>query len=241
MAGRAGHFAFAQWMMRRLKKICVLGLMATRADLDLRGRNLHRILSLVQLVAAHACHVARRVGARCPIVRRVRLVAAQTIDVLLSDSRERLGAEDNHSRGRPAARLHVRAARTVTRLALQATVAEGAARIIRPRVFGAEQARDGGIVMTTEAGVCSLRTVRGLGFGWAVGRERVHGPAQHQSKCAGHASRQKPPHSIRRGGDVVHDLHICNSARTMANATRFRVRRIRARNRPTFCVLRDCG
>ena len=76
MAGSAGHLAFAQRMVRRLKKICVLCLMTGGADLDLGDGAKHWIFGCVQRVAACAYEVARGVGARRPIMCRVRLVAA---------------------------------------------------------------------------------------------------------------------------------------------------------------------
>jgi len=188
MAGSAGHFAFAQRMMRRLKKIGVLRLMTCSADLDLSDRAQHGVLGYVQRVTAHTRHVTRRVRARCPLMGRVRLVTAQAIRVLLSNRRGRFGAEDDHARWRATARLHMRAAGTVTGLALQTAVAEGAARIVRTRMFGAEQPRDRGIVVASEAGVRALRTIRRAGIRRGISRERVHGPAQQQGECAAHAS-----------------------------------------------------
>jgi hypothetical protein len=114
----------------------------------------------------------------------------------------------------------------MTGLALQAAVTEGAARIVRPRVLGAEQPRDRGIVMTAEAGVRSLRTVRRISIRRAISRERLHGPAQQQSKCAGYAGTPKPLHSVRRDRDVVHDFHVSNAPRAVADAAGLRIRRI---------------
>ena len=146
-------------------------------------------LASVQLVAARARHIARGMSARCPIMRRVRLMAAQALRVLLACGRTRLGAEVDHARQRAAARLHMCAARPVAGLALQTAVTEGPARIVRTRMLGAEDARDRRIVMTAKTGVRSLRAVGGIGMrarerasrsgrcGRRIGRERVHSPA----------------------------------------------------------------
>lgn len=58
-------------MMRWLGKIGVLRLVTGGTDFDLGGCGLHRIFGSVQIVAARAGDVARGMGARCPIVRRV--------------------------------------------------------------------------------------------------------------------------------------------------------------------------
>ena len=230
------------------------------ADLDLGGCGPHRILRRMQRVTARAGYVARRMRARCPVVGRVRLMAGETLRVLLESGCERFGAEVDHARERSAPRLHVRAARPVTGLALQTAVAERPARITGLRMFGTEDAGDRRIVMAAQAGVRPLRAVRGIGMrrsrggsrcggrgrrcrdrGRCIGRERVPTRTQQQSTCGGHASTRQPPHSVRRGGNIVHDPHIRDSARAMAHSAGLHGRRIGAENRPAFRVLRDRG
>jgi energy-converting hydrogenase Eha subunit C len=82
MAGRACHFPFQQRMMRGLREIGMLGLVAGGAYLDLCGRLFHGVFRIVHRVTTCAGDIARRVGARCPIVSRVRLMACQAFGIL---------------------------------------------------------------------------------------------------------------------------------------------------------------
>ncbi len=147
-------------MMRRLEQIRVLRLVTAGADLDLAARALYRVLRLVQLVAVGTCEVARCVRARGPIVRSIRLVTAEAIRVLLRNRGGRAVAEDHQAGRRATARPDMRAARSVAGLALQSTVPEGPAWIVRARVPGTEDTGDGGIVVAAQTGV---------GARWAVG------------------------------------------------------------------------
>jgi hypothetical protein len=193
-----------------------------------------------------ARHIARRMRTRCPVVRGVRLMAGQALCVLPGCGCQRFGTEVDHSGQRSASRPHVRAARPVTRLALQPTVPEWPARIVRLRVLGMENTRDGRITMATQTGIRSLRTVGRIGCyrdcrWWRIGRERRRTCAQQQSKCGSHAGSLKPPHSIRRGRDVVHDSHVRHSAGPVTDAAGLHVSRVGAENSPPFGVLRDRG
>jgi len=126
-------------------------------------------------------------------------MAPQTIPVLLRHGRERVGTEIHHARGRPAPRFHVRAAGAMARLALQTAVAKRAVRIVRSRVLGTEQARDRGVVMATQAGVCPQGAVRRIRMRWRIGsrysvglrrgvrRGRGQDGTPHQSHYAGQA------------------------------------------------------
>src|ERR1700691_6155500 len=104
------------------------------ADLDLGGRAFYPILcrrARVATSATRACDVARGVRARCPVARRIRLVAGQALCILLERRRQRFGAKVDHACERSASGLHVRAARSMARLALKSAVAEGPVRVIR--------------------------------------------------------------------------------------------------------------
>jgi hypothetical protein len=143
-------------MARKLVEIGVLRLMTTPAHLDLRRRLVtHRILDGVQRMATGTRHVVRRMRARRPIVRGIRLVTGQALRVLFGCGGLRLPAEIHHSLQRPAACVRVHATRSVAGLALQATMAEGAARIIRTSVYRAKDVGDLGLCMTAQAGVRS--------------------------------------------------------------------------------------
>jgi hypothetical protein len=163
-------------------------------------------------------------------VCRIRLMAAQALRVLFECGRQRFGTEVDHARQRSATRLHVSTPRSVTGLALQSAVAERSIGIAGLCVLGAEQARDGGVVVTCEAGIGSL---------WTVLRTGVGDSTQQQSESGCHAGTWKPPHSIRRSGDVVHYLHIRNSAGTMADAAGLYACRTGTENRAAFGVFRD--
>ena len=177
-------------------------------------------------------------------MRRVRLMAAQASGVLLGRRGERFGTEVVHARQWAAARRDVRAARAVTGLALQSAMTEGAVRIVRARMLGAENARDVGVAaMTTEAGVGSLRAVGGRRRGGA--NEPDGGASAAMPAPSGRLAPPRPTRrnhcnqrhrmpvhrtvsgSSRRGGAVwlagklamVHDLHVRDPARTMAYGT----------------------
>src|ERR1700689_4776924 len=107
-------------------------------------------LPFVQRVTTRACDVARGVRARCPVARRIRLVAGQALCILLERRRQRFGAKVDHACERSASGLHVRAARSMARLALKSAVAEGPVRVIRLCVLGTEDPRDRRIVMAAE-------------------------------------------------------------------------------------------
>jgi hypothetical protein len=247
MAGGARHLALAHRMMRGFEEIGVLRLMTRGTDFNLRRCRSHRIFGQMQRMTACAGHIARCVRTRGPVMCGIRLMAAQALRVLFEGRCERFWAEVDHARQRSASSLHVSPARSVTSLALQSTVAERTVGIIRPRMLGVEQARNGGIAVTGETGVGSLRTEirtgmrRTIGLRWIIGRERRHAPTQQQSESGGHAGTWKPLHSIRRGGDVVHDLHIGNSAGAVANAASLYACRICTENRAAFGVFRDRG
>ncbi len=65
-------------------------------------------------------------------------MAAQAHGILLKNWRERFGTEINHARQRATPRFDVRAPRSVTRLALQAALAERALGIVRARMLAVE-------------------------------------------------------------------------------------------------------
>lgn len=146
--------------MRGLQEIRVLRLMTGTADFDLGRRGLYRVLRGVHSVAACAGHIARGVSTRCPVMRRIRLVASQALRVLFDGGRGGLGAEVDHTRQRAASRLHMCAPRPMAGLALQAAVSKGTAGIIWTGMLGVEDARDAGIVVTGQATIGSLRAVR---------------------------------------------------------------------------------
>ena len=104
--------------MRGLEEIRMLRLMTSGAYLDLGGRRLYRVLGRMKRVTARARDVTRRVGAGCPVMCSVRLVAGKTLRILLVSRRERFWSEVDHARERSAPCCRVRAARPVTGLAL---------------------------------------------------------------------------------------------------------------------------
>ncbi len=185
--------------MRRFEEIGTLCLMAARAHLDLGGRRQQRILGRVQRVTARAGHVACRVGTARPIMGGIQLMATETLRVLPRCRRQCLGPKVEHARERTTLRPHMCPTRSVTGLALQAAVTEGAMRIIRAGVLGAKDPRDGYIVMATQTGVRSLGTVRRIGLRWprslccaaglrrCVGRKRGQGNSPQQSERGDHA------------------------------------------------------
>jgi hypothetical protein len=259
MAGGAGHLAFAHRMMRGLEQIGVLRLMTAVHTSIWVACGLHRILGSMQRVAARAGHIAGRVRARGPVMRGIRLVAAQALRVLLAPPAPAPWAEVDHAGKRAAARRHMRAARSVAGLALQAAVAEGTVGIVRPRVLGAEDARDAGIVVAAETAVGALRAVcrisvrrcAGRGCGGlealaACGTSRCEG-MQRRPDTGRHAAatpaRGKPPHSIRRRGGGECDARPAHPRLRPDRDRRCSspVRRVGTENRPPFRVLGDIG
>ena len=89
--------------------------------------------------------------------------------------------------------------------------------------------------MATQTGIGTLWAVAGIGRVWRGHRwgrsgsvERMHlrVGTQHQRESGQHSGTRRAPHSIHRGGDVVHDLHISDSARTVADAAGLHIRRV---------------
>jgi hypothetical protein len=160
VARGAGHRAFAQGMMRRLQKIAVLRLVTRAAHFDLSRCYLHRIFGHVQLVAACAGHVARGMRARCPVMRCVRLMAAQTLGILRGCGTMRFGTVDDDF-GYIAPLIDMRRAGSVAGFALQSAMPKRAARIIWTSMLGVKDAHHGGIIaVASETGIGSLRAVR---------------------------------------------------------------------------------
>ena len=214
----------------------------------------------MQLMAARAGHVARGVSARGPIVRGVRLMAAEAIRVLLLQRvRMRFGAEIDDARQRAAARLHVCAARSVAGLALQAAVTEGAARIVRTRMLGAEDAGDAGLLWHPRqvSAPCGLYAeaagVAGGGRAVVAGGRRG-GVAASSAANAGTipvtAAANATIAKLRRtcltqlpavvAGMLMHDLQVGDSARTVAHGAALHARRA-AENRAPLRVLQQRG
>jgi hypothetical protein len=235
VARRTRHLPFAQGMMRGLEKIRALRLMTRRADLDLHRGRLHRILGCVQSMAAGAGDIARGVDARRPIVRRVRLMAAQTLHVLHRSRRGRLRTEVDHAGERSAPGPHMRAARSVTGLALQTAVAERPMGIVRTGMFGAEDAAHGRIAVTAKTGIRSLRTI-GTDHSrrhhrrprcWCRRYRRLSGSERRQAgQQQGRRNNRKVAsnlrHSTARSEEVARRLHITGSSRACAPVPRRR-------------------
>ena len=161
----------------------MLCLVTGRADLDLGCDRLHGVLREMQLVAAGAGHVARRMRAGGPIVGGVRLVAGQAGRVLPGCGRVRLRTEVDHARQRTAACLHVRAARSVAGFALQTAVAEGTVGIVRMRMLGAEDSRDRGIAVASQAAIRAMRAVGTAGRRWTGCGGRCNRCLLYTSRC----------------------------------------------------------
>ena len=152
--------------------------------------------------------------------------------------RGRFGPKTMMLAQRIAPAIDVRAAGSVAGLALQPAVTEGAARIIRTRMLGAEDARDARIVVTTEAGVGSLRAVGGgmrravrgaAAFADLIGGESCrYTRASLPSRSAQRYVRPRTARANRRtqfppcGGNVVHDPDIRDSARAVTDGCRSR-------------------
>ncbi len=115
-------------------------------------------------------------------MRSIRLMATQTLRILLRCRRTRFGAEVDHTRERAAARFHVRAAGAMAGLALQTAMAERPAGVIRARMLGAKDADDAGIGVTGEAGIGAVRTVRSRGRGGCGRRRLIGGERRHDCR-----------------------------------------------------------
>jgi hypothetical protein len=100
---------------------------------------------------------------------RIRFMASQTLRVLLKGRRQGLLPEVNHSGERSAARLYMCAPRSVARLALQPTMAEGTTRVIWSCVFGVEYPGNAGIAMTSKTAVRSFGTESGIHMRRTIG------------------------------------------------------------------------
>jgi len=241
--------------MRGLEQIRVLRLVTGSADLHLSCHRLYRIFGRMQRVTTRACNVARRMRTRGPVVGGVRLVAGEALRILLGGRSGCFRTKIDHSREWPAARLDMRAARPMACLALKSAAAEWPARVIGLRMPGMEHTGNPGIVMASEAGVRSLCTVCRIGMRrtsgrssggrrrhhWGIGRERAEACARRQHPCGSYASARKPPHSIRRGRNVVHDPHVRDASRTVTDIARLHIRRDRTENRAAFRILHDRG
>ena len=74
-----------------------------------------------------------------------------------------------------------------------------------------------------------------------VRRERIHHSTEEE-QCRGRESdSERPLHLIRRGGDVVHDLHIRNTARTVTDAACLHVCGVSAENGHALRILHNGG
>lgn len=180
----------------------MLGLVAAGTDFDLAGRGLNGIFGGMEAVAACARDITRRMRTRGPVMRCIRLVAPQTIRILLQYGRVRFGTESDDLRG-IALRIDMRAAGPVTRLALQPAVAERAVRISGARVLGVENSHDGRVAaVTSEAGIGSLRAVDGRGRRRArcgrVPRTRVAGRRGDERQDEGGEDRRGATRDSRR-------------------------------------------
>ncbi len=116
---RACHLPSRRRMMGGLEKVGALCLMASRADIGLGRGRLYRIFRGVHRMTAGAGNVAGRVCAGRPVVRRIRLVAAQTLGILYRRRRRRFRAEVHHSGQGASACFYMRTARSMAGLALQ--------------------------------------------------------------------------------------------------------------------------
>jgi len=133
------------------------------------------------------------------------------------------------------------AAWSVARLALQSAMAERPMGVIGPGMLGTKYAGHTGIAMTREAGICALGALARVRVRRSVRRKDVDHRAQQKHRRCGETPIQRPPHSIGRGGDVVNDLYIGYSARSMADTARLHRGGIGTRDGPTFGVFRDIG
>ena len=220
MAGRAGHLALAQRMPRQLVEVGVLGLVTAGTDFDLAGCGLHRILGGMQLMAARARDIPRRMRARGPIMRGVRLVAPQTIRVLLLHGEWDLGPKAMiPQRYHPSHRHAHRPARGRPRTAARRGRTGRADR--RAGVLGVKYGHDGGIAgMTSETGVGSLRAVgRGSMRGVLVrdtgrysSRPDLPHPAEQQDQRNGGAA-LNPGHSATQRTNGFTAISITGSSR----------------------------
>jgi hypothetical protein len=86
-------------------------------------------------------------------------MATEAHRILLCDWRVRPRTEINDSRRLLAFDFDVCPAGSVARLTLEASMPERAARIVRHRVFRAENSRERGIIMAIETGIGALRAV----------------------------------------------------------------------------------
>lgn len=233
-------------MVRGLEQIGTLGLMAGGAHLNLGRRALHRILARVQGMAAGAGNVGSGMRAGRPVVGRVGLMTTQADGILFWCRRNCLGTEINHARQGAATGLHVRTPGTVTGLALQAARTEGTLTVPGARVLGMKQARDARIAVTSQTGVSTLRAITGVGRARRSNRSgrrsnlecaQRYGRAQQQGERGQRSGTRRASHSIHRGRDVVHDLHVGDATWTVAESTGLNQRRIAAENRPSFGIL----
>lgn len=154
--------------------------------------------------------------------------------------------EDDEAGRRTAARAHVSPARSVAGLTLQSTVTKGTAWIVRPRVFGAKDTDDGGIVVAAETGIGARWAVGGsvgrgrrcgLGIGGIsrsrAGRYRSGGAyhAKHEhapgrgacavSRCWAHGAHAAAfDHGLLLvQSQIVHDLDVSQPTRAVADNT----------------------
>ena len=234
--------------MRGLEQIGALGLVAGGAYVDLSRGALNWIFVCVQCVTAGAGDIRGGMRTCRPVVGGIALMATQAHGVLFGCRRAGLGTKINHARQRTAAGLNVCTARTMTGLALQPALSERTPAIPGTRVLGVKQARDGRIAMATQTGIGTLRAVPGIGRVWRGDRwgrsgsvERMHLRAgtQHQSESGQHSGTRRAPHSIHRGGDVVHDPHVGDATGTMAEPAGLNQRRNRAEDRPPFSIFQN--
>lgn len=182
----------------------------------------------MQRVTAGAGDIARCMRARCPIVRGIVLMAAKALRILLKRRGGGLGSKIDHARERSTARFHMSASRPVAGLALQLTVAKRPMRVIGTRMLGAKNSRYRRIAVAAEAGIRALVAIRRFG-GRVIGGESVmHHAAPEQDEGSGNACARNSPHLVRRGGNLVHNLHVRNAARPVTHAAGFDVGRIGA-------------
>ena len=118
MARCASHLAFMQRVMRRPYQAQMLCLVTRPTDFRLRGDPAYGVLGGMQLMAIGAGDLVRRVYAGSPVVRSITLVTAEAHRVLPDGWGMRLSPEI-HDAGRLSTLcFDVRAAWSVTRLAL---------------------------------------------------------------------------------------------------------------------------